>query len=545
MALQAETQGQVTEFIRVLRKKALQVLLVAAFVATLGGAFSVFLPRTFAVKTEIELREARVEKDAELRDSRRSAPTSEILSASYHLKNLKRIEDTVRRLEWEDFMLLTDPLDIRRYTQTIKSNLDVEVRDKARNEGSTFLVVEYADVDSDRAVEFVESLTRFFIEDILAIDANRLQEELSLAQNHREQVIQLYENIIQKRKEILQELEVPDAPPRSGTRVDDPVYSELVRVSSLAEQLREQLSQDEGEMSVLRETLVNKPREIAVTKQEGGFSLEAQIATWEAEIDGWKIQLEKYRPGHSQYANIQQLIELNLQRIEDARARSRDPKLRTDFVPNPDRIRMEEIVQSLEARMNGKRVLLEQAEINKADLSLKMKERLELTAQLELVETEMITSQEARADAERDYTRKKLALDQLKEATESPFAVVEPAQAPINPSGLPTLLVIGVSAIGGIGLGLAIALLGEFTKNCYRSMHDVTRVMSVPVLGVINTITTRAEIRRTRTRHAIIGALSLIVMGVVGWFAWAYSQRPELLGTEIVAALKDFELRLR
>jgi hypothetical protein len=82
--------------------------------------------------------------------------------------------------------------------------------------------------------------------------------------------------------------------------------------------------------------------------------------------------------------------------------------------------------------------------------------------------------------------------------------------------------------------------MGEFSRNCYRSVHDVTRVMALPVLGVVNTIITGQDLRRARLRRVTVAASSLVLIGGLAWFTWAWKARQDLLPTEVVQAIDDW-----
>ena len=56
MAVQIETRGQLQDFLDVLRRRKWQVLLPALFVAALGAAFAVIVPKKYVVTTQVELR---------------------------------------------------------------------------------------------------------------------------------------------------------------------------------------------------------------------------------------------------------------------------------------------------------------------------------------------------------------------------------------------------------------------------------------------------------------------------------------------------------
>ena len=90
-----------------------------------------------------------------------------------------------------------------------------------------------------------------------------------------------------------------------------------------------------------------------------------------------------------------------------------------------------------------------------------------------------------------------------------------------------------------------MAFLAEFSKSCFRSVGDVSRVMGVPILGVVNLIQTRADVRRRRFKRLVIGGSTAMLLGCLGWFTYAWSYDQAQLPTRVVQVVEDFRLSLR
>jgi len=101
------------------------------------------------------------------------------------------------------------------------------------------------------------------------------------------------------------------------------------------------------------------------------------------------------------------------------------------------------------------------------------------------------------------------------------------------------------SLLGGIALGLAVAFLAEFSKSCFRSVYDVSRVMVTPVLGNINSIVTRREAKIRRTRRLVVGAASFLFLGSLGFVTWAWSAESALLTPSLRNAIEDLRSALK
>ncbi len=92
----------------------------------------------------------------------------------------------------------------------------------------------------------------------------------------------------------------------------------------------------------------------------------------------------------------------------------------------------------------------------------------------------------------------------------------------------------------GLALGLGSALLGEFSKSCFRNTSDISRVLVVPVLGVVSPIVTRVQKRRQMLRRFAVGSMSLLLIGSVLFVTWAWVEEPTLLGDRMNESIETF-----
>ena len=104
---------------------------------------------------------------------------------------------------------------------------------------------------------------------------------------------------------------------------------------------------------------------------------------------------------------------------------------------------------------------------------------------------------------------------------------------------------MSVGLLGGLALGLVLAVLGEFGHNGYRSVGDITRALSMPVLGAINSIVTREEARRLSTRKLMVTTSTLILVGGHRLGHLGLRESPSLLGSELTRFIDDLRLQFR
>ena len=122
----------------------------------------------------------------------------------------------------------------------------------------------------------------------------------------------------------------------------------------------------------------------------------------------------------------------------------------------------------------------------------------------------------------------------------NPFEVLLAPTLPTRPtSPNPWAIAIG-SILFGLGLGFGLAILLEYSKNCFRSPRELSRVMPHPVLGTINAIRTRRERARAFLTRAALGGGSLAFVGVVTFVTWAWASDQQALNGEVVRAIDAF-----
>ena len=81
--------------------------------------------------------------------------------------------------------------------------------------------------------------------------------------------------------------------------------------------------------------------------------------------------------------------------------------------------------------------------------------------------------------------------------------VVAPALPPLKPDRPGTLLLIAIAACGGLILGVVIALILEETRRGFRSLREVSQLLSLPGLGMLPRQAENASTARHRRLAAV------------------------------------------
>lgn len=129
-------------------------------------------------------------------------------------------------------------------------------------------------------------------------------------------------------------------------------------------------------------------------------------------------------------------------------------------------------------------------------------------------------------------------------AWDRPHEIVDPPLAPKAPTEPNVWLILTFSVLAGIAVGLAVAMLGEFSRPGCRSAGEVSKVIPVPVLGSINAIVTRSELRSQRVRRVAVGVASTVVIFVTLWTSYLWHYDTTKLPEGVVQAIEAFQFQL-
>jgi hypothetical protein len=149
--------------------------------------------------------------------------------------------------------------------------------------------------------------------------------------------------------------------------------------------------------------------------------------------------------------------------------------------------------------------------------------------------------------AEQAYQKKVSDFTVASSPKNNPFAIIEEVNAPLKATEPNPWLIVVLSVAAGLGIGIGLAVALEYTKSCFRSVIDVSRVLPVPILGNINQIVTRRETKQRLTRRMVVGAASFLVLGTLAFvtWAWAHDQDSGLLSPALRKAIEGLRAALK
>jgi uncharacterized protein involved in exopolysaccharide biosynthesis len=287
------------------------------------------------------------------------------------------------------------------------------------------------------------------------------------------------------------------------------------------------------------------PRTVQREKVVAGTSNDAAIVEIDKKIELARAKLENLKPGNSAYHKHSRELE-RLEKDRDVlRAKKTKASLEYNEVENPERKPVGDEIHKVQVAL---------AELEARVAKLKVDIRLMDSMQPEL-HTVYRDVQEHEGTAARlqgsldllvkRYTEQTALVQILSSPEANPFTIqADPAVDP-KPTEPNPLLIVSFGLVIGLALGLAIALIAEFSKNCFRSVSDISRVMVVPVLGSIGTILTRRERRLTALRRGIVGVSSFLLVGSILFVTWAWAGKPQLLSQDVVDAIEQLRSMMR
>jgi len=536
MAVTVESRGQLAEFLDVLRRRRWQVLLPAAFVLAFGLAFAVIVPKKYLVKTQVELRPVSV-----------SVSSKDGANAAFQVRSRERVREVVGNLKNQEYLALS-PEQRHEWIADLQSSIKVSPLRSGDGE-TTFVNIEYASVDRQWAVTFLKALRHHWCEDVLARDRNKVREEKSALlekQLAAERQLNAEEATL---TELCRKHKIyrGDQRPRpDGSIAGDPSLDLLSQNVAELDDIKSLLTQKRVEQAVLQARFDEMPAEIeGPTEVLSGAGNDEEIAQLEREIVAKRAELLKYLPNHYRFAQLSR----ELEELTDRRDRTARILKRTDVIasrqPNPERTplrkQIEDLeleIQKLEARQRGLEQAISDSERHGAEMQ-------SVWGDLRQLENKIAVLREAHKQAELAFNEKSRQLAMVESPSGNPFVVTEDVIPPLHPTEPNPTMIVAFALVAGLAAGLALALGLEFSKSAFRSVHDVGRLLVVPVLGSVNTIQTERELRAASMRRLLIGLSSILLLASVGFVTWAWAASPELLSSGLRAKIELLREQLR
>ncbi|MFT5051331.1 MAG: capsular polysaccharide biosynthesis protein [Chlamydiales bacterium] len=547
MAVEVESTSQVEEFLGVLLRRIWWICVPAAMLLAIGSAVAVVIPKKYVSTTRLMVRDALADLDGT--NSERSS-SREAQVAEHQIRSLRRVSAVLESLRWPEYLELSRA-DQYEYVRTLQDRIEVDIPPMSRGTGQQVVSIEFSHTDPDHAFQFLDALQLRWKDEVLERGRSaeyRAYDQLKGAKEEKEKE---RERIYSQATELRKRYGIP--PPSAlvdalqGSGVGEPVFG-------LLRENRAELSDVQARVEILRGQIVTGEELLArmddlVTQvdTDRGSNYRRQIKGKRDEILELQLtrQERKYLPQHPAYRSIQDKIDVLEGQIKVLQSsETADIHVET-WVPNKKKT---DLAKQLEAQRRG----LESNEAREIALIDKIAEQRDHSLEIHDVHAQLRQWEEDlyRIGAELEeidlaYQRKERRVRWIDGPGGDPFEVLSKVNLPTKPTEPNPLLIVAFSLFLGLGLGLGLAILTEYRKNCFRSGHDLSRVMVVPVLGTVNTIITRAERMRRLFGRVVAAGATFGFVGMMAYVTWAWSSNPHLLSDQVIDAIEQFRSRFK
>lgn len=531
MPVEVEPTGQVEDLLRVLRKRVWWILVPFVLVATVGTSFAVLVPKKFVCSTRVMLREVLGERGRQLAKAGSK-------SAAHLIRAPIRVQAVINEL-WPEWNTLTRVERQDLLKRTI-DNLKVKKPGGRLGAGEQIVVITFAHTEPDRALEF-----------LVRISESWQEEEL---ERFRRAKAQKFANLteakggMEKRLEAIS-VEIAELnrqhgiPPRAADEGQlGPEFKDLVRYLEQEQELIDTL--DEMLREVAREQKRHDKMEdlIPVTSTEQGTSYEQEIQEKLEEIAEITETLREqgYRPAHSQYGKLQdrvRALQEEIAELEDSQIADLE---QVGTEENTEKLELAAEIELAQEEIARQEQKLEELQIRIVNTRAKTRELQDVYEQIQTLADERVGLNSNLTEIRLEHQRMEIELVEIESAAGNPFIVMQDPEEPTRPTEPSALLIILSGVFAGAALGLGLAVLTEYGRNCFRNVNDITRVMIVPVLGTVNAIVTRRQRRRRLVGRALIGGLTLTVVWALSYITWAWEYNQALLSDDLRNSIESF-----
>jgi uncharacterized protein involved in exopolysaccharide biosynthesis len=546
MAIQVESPAQLSEIGAVFRRRRWWLYVPILFALGVGALLSQVLPEKYEVEMQIKLLEVQYDDEDFFRTRGAEGALERGLPvAEYMVREPSRIHRLIDQLGWVDFQEL-DALDKMEYVEMVQDNLTVTVLPKAKDSGATFVDFSYRDTDPNRAERFLREVAVQWVNETFRLDQKQIQSKLEA---QRGLVATLDVRLEQLRKERRELLSINDLPFDTTQRQRDPIGGDhIFRRKNEAElaisALEIERIETEARLEQARATLDTIPEFVLKSSLQAATSNDdGQLLLIEDEIATLETALANLRQTNPQYA----LVTARIAELKAQKAKRSGGTAATEIEvrePNPARVPAAEAVRALENAL----ALIDvrsKALIGQAQADARLHDtRLAASQALDRLDGEIANLERQRGERLAVQASYESDLESLKQLGSS-FEITSEPLAPTEPSEPNVFLVMFGAVVFGALLGLLLVLAREYLVTGFRLPSDVGADIAVPILGIVGEVTTSRQRLVRRVVGSATGLSTALFLGLVAWFLYAWQERPELLGSDLVEEIERLQRSLR
>lgn len=537
MAVEVEAAGQVDEFLRVLKRRAWWILIPFVVIGSLGTFFAVVVPKKYVSRTEVMVNDL-------------SGTTGELTSkegkvAPYHILSPYRIETVLNRMNWDAYEALpkNEKVDFR---EAVRRDVSVRLESMPRDSREQLVKISYKNNDPALATEFLSKLFQSWKDEVLQGQLRQEQNEFNQTKKLLDDINRELQLVEDRKRKLRTENNIP--PPSTsmdGRRVvtTPPIYDELNQNRRLVKEKEREV--DERRIQLDRMVLLRNEMPAKIVPK-GGEVLDP-VAKKIADLRTLISNIETHRDNqgwlssHSDFKRAESEIRAHRARIRLLEAQQRTAGTEPDaLVDNPERLALSKEIQKLEIDISTTERRISSLNARIDTLDSEAFRVSEAHAELQKRESEASSLVSQRNQLQIKKNKHELRKNVLDSEEGNPFEVQLEPTIPTKPTSPdPWMISIG-SIVFGLALGLGLAILKEYSKSCFRSARELSRVMTHPVLGTVNQIRTRRERARALLVRGALGGGSLVFLLSVGYVSWAWAKHRDGLTDSLVKAIESF-----
>lgn len=542
MAIQQQSQGQLQEFLGILKKRYWQVLLPACFALAIGISWAEFLPETYSVTTRVEVRGSApgVEGSA-------SQLSMDVGNARMHILAVKRVRRVVEEMQWEEYATLTDKKERAAFVDGVISNIGVQVAGGKLEGSSSFVTLSYTDSDPTRAEQFCNRLRDVYLSEVV----NRLQSDAKLTLDKlgatETAAKQEYLRVEGELNELVKKhnLAYGARTDRFGNNPGGHLEESIERKQGERLDKEGELAVQQARLATLERRLETEDIEIRVDQSIQGTAFDDQIEDLYGRIALARAAQIGLKPAHSHWRKAQTEIEGLQEQIRLLSDQASPDQLEFQYRPNPARAKIEDEIGTAQALILDIEQSIEFLDAQIQTLTIERTELVTAQGRRRELDTELNAKIAAYEQATAQVSKQRDRVARLSSAQFRPFEILDDAEAPANPTSTSPMVVRLLGLALGLGLGIGLALLAEYGRQSFRNAGDIGRSLPLPVLGSISSIVTRGEIRRLAVQRFVVGLSSFLIIAGILWVTFSYKNDSKQLSTDFRAAIESIGSRFR
>ena len=541
MAVEVEAAGQIDEFIRVLRRRVWWIVVPLSVIGSLGIFYAVVVPKKYVSRCEVMVRNLGDQSG----DFGQNAAAIEGQVAAWSIRSHARIDSVLSVLKWPEYTPLNGAEKHEFRVTKVLKDLSVELPPMPRNSGRQAVKLSFKNTYPERAVSFLTNLKTSWTEEVLNRHLLEQKRELTETDDRLKDLNQELVDLREQITNIRTENAIPPSvmTPQGAIETRPRAYEERERVEGEIQRLTDEIREAEDQLKLKSAERDRLPAEEAEDYYDENDPLTLELnaldeAIGRAELD---IETKGWAPGHSERRKAEALIRGLKQKRQRVRVERDDQRTGLQTVrPNSRRVQLTDELRSLSSQVELKTRRKDELEGRLAELVQETERLNDAFRQLDQLTDDLVVAQTTKQALSSRVETLRVEVRTMESEQGNPFEVLLAPTLPTSPTS-PNPWAIGLgSIVFGLGLGLALAILLEYSKNCFRSPRELSRVMPHPVLGTINAIKTRRERARAFVTRAALGGGSLAFVAGVTFVTWAWASDQQVLNGEVVRAIDAF-----